>query len=272
MTKSTEKEIQKLKGKLKNLKQHSRGETQNPYIIPAAILIAGVLIAGAVLYTQGNSVSSQAASAGNAVPQQGAKPTTGGLVDNVNPPNAEDHIKGSRDALVKIIEFSDTECPFCKRFHTTMQQVMDEYGESGQVAWVYRHFPLDQLHSKARIEAAATELANELGGNEKFWAYVDRLFEITPSNDRLDLTLLPQIAEDVGLPRKPFEDLVDEDDRRGGKYADHIESDYQDAITSGGLGTPFSVIIAPNGTIFSIEGAQPYSAVRSIIELALKEK
>ena len=67
----------------------------------------------------------------------------------VRPVNGEDHILGNPDAPVKLIEFSDFECPFCKRFHPTMKRLMDEYGEDGRVAWVYRHFPLDAIHSKA---------------------------------------------------------------------------------------------------------------------------
>ncbi len=189
----------------------------------------------------------------------------------VKPVDGEDHILGNPDAPVKLVEFSDFECPFCKRFHRTMKRLMDEYGKDGKVAWVYRHFPLDSLHSKARKEAQAAECANELGGNEAFWAYADRLFEVTPSNDRLDLALLPRIAQKIGLDRAKFEACL-EGDARGGKYAAHIEADVQDATASGGTGTPFSLVIAPNGKIFPINGAQPYAAVKSIIDLALKEK
>jgi len=269
---NTEEEMQELEGRLKTLKQQSRGDKGNPYMIPMAVLIAGVLIAGAVFYSGSNSSNSQTAAVGDTVAQQAPPPSfNSGSADNIKPVSSDDHILGSPNAPVKIVEFSDLECPFCKRFHPTMQQVMDEYGKSGQVAWVYRHFPLDQIHSKARREAAATELANELGGNEKFWAYLDRLFEITPANDRLELSQLVQIAKDVGLPTKPFQDLVDKNDIRGGKYADHIESDYQDSLASGGSGTPYSIVIAPNGKTFPVTGAQPYSALKSIIELALKE-
>lgn len=109
----------------------------------------------------------------------------------------EDHVLGDRNAPVKLIEFSDLECPFCKRFHPTAKQVVTEY--AGKVALVYRHFPLDSLHAKARKEAEATECANEQGGNDKFWAYMDRLFDVTPSNDGLDLAELPKIAAFVGL-------------------------------------------------------------------------
>lgn len=187
----------------------------------------------------------------------------------VKPIDGEDHILGNPDAPVKLVEFSDFECPFCKRFHVTMKRLMDEYGRDGNVAWVYRHFPIDSNHSKARKEAQAAECAGELGGNEAFWAYADRLFEVTPSNDRLDLTLLPRIAQDVGLDRAKFEVCL-EGDSRGGKYAAHIEEDFQDASISGGNGTPYTVVIGPNGQSFPINGAQPYVAVKSIIDLALE--
>lgn len=187
----------------------------------------------------------------------------------VKPVNDDDHIMGSADATVKIIEFSDFECPFCKSFHPTLMQVMEEYGKDGRVAWVYRHFPLDQLHSKARKEAQAAECANELGGNEAFWAYANRVFEITPSNDGLDLALLPQIAQDIGLDRAKFETCLSGDER-GGKYAAHIEADVQDAIAAGGSGTPYSLVVGPKGEIFPINGALPYRAVKAIIDAAIK--
>ena len=136
----------------------------------------------------------------------------------VKPVDSEDHILGNLDAPVKVIEFSDFECPFCKGFHQTMKRIMEEYQNDGKVAWIYRHFPLDPIHAKARKEAQASECANDLGGNEAFWSFADRLFEVTPSNDRLDLALLPQIAEEIGLDRAKFESCL-EGDARGGKHA-----------------------------------------------------
>ncbi len=94
---------------------------------------------------------------------------------------------------------------------------------------------------------------------------------MAPSNDRLDLALLPRLAQEIGLDRAAFETCL-EGDARGGKYAAHIEADVQDAIASGGTGTPFSLVIAPNGTTYPISGAQPYAALKSIIDLALKEE
>jgi len=255
---NSKEEVQELESRLKTLKQQNRGEQGNPYMIPGAVILAGVLIAGAVVYSQGNSsTGQQAAIAGNTAP-----PTSAGSADDIKAVNSDDHIRGNPDASVKIVEFSDLECPFCKRFHATMQQVVDEY--EGKVAWVYRHFPLDSLHSKARAEAEATECANELGGNDAFWTYLDKVFEITPSNNGLDLDQLPQIAEDIGLSKAKFEECLS-----SGKYAQHIEDDYQDSLASGGTGTPYSVIIAADGSTTALSGAQPFSAIKSLVDLAL---
>lgn len=92
--------------------------------------------------------------------------------------------RGNLKAKISLIEYSDFECPFCKRFHATMQQVMAANGDN--VRWVYRQFPLDSLHQKARTEALASECAGEQG---KFWEFTDSIFKVTPSNDGMDITL-----------------------------------------------------------------------------------
>ena len=195
----------------------------------------------------------------------------GEAAKGVKPVNAGDHIRGGVNAAVKVIEFSDFECPFCKSFHATMKQVMGDYEKDGKVAWVYRHFPLDQIHSKARKEAQAAECAAEQGGNKAFWAYADRLFEIAPSNNRLDMAQLPIVAKDTGLDQAKFETCL-QGDQRGGKFAAHIEANEQDAMASGGTGTPYSLVINSKGHIFPVNGAMPADAVKAIIDAALKEE
>lgn len=239
----------------------------NPYIIPLSILISGTLIAGAVLYAGDNGFGrgapaqlGAAAGANNA-----AVPTdTSTGLEAMKLVSGEDHIRGNPDAPVKIVEYSDTECPFCKRFHSTLEEVIDEYGKSGKVAWVYRHFPLDQLHSKARKEAEATECAAKLGGNNAFWAYLDRLMEITPTNNGLDPAELPKIAEFIGLDVEKFNDCL-----TSGAYAEKIEEHVQNAIASGGQGTPYSIIVAADGSKQAVNGAVPYATLKSQIEQAL---
>ena len=262
---NTKEEMRGLENRLKRLKRQFGADSGNPFMVPAAILMAGLLIGGAIVYSR-NPIGSEGSPTADIASAPNSADSGSGAEIGIKPVTLNDHILGDPNAPVKLVEFSDLECPFCKRFHSTMKQLIDEYGKSGQVAWVYRHFPLDSIHSKARKEAQATECANELGGNEKFWSYLDKIYEVTPSNNRLDPSTLPQIAEDIGLDRVQFEACLE-----GDKYVQHIENDYQDAIASGGRGTPYSVVIAENGKKFSISGAQPYSAIKSIIDLALKE-
>lgn len=250
----------------KEIKQ-SEASKQNNLSIPIAIVIAGALIAGAVYMSAGKSTNAPTAAGNDAAANAQLPQRDTGSLDQMAPISASDHIRGNPDAPVKIVEYSDTECPFCKRFHETMNQVIDEYGKSGKVAWVYRQFPLTQLHSKATKEAEATECANELGGPDKFWAYVDRLFEITPSNDGLDTAELPKIAQYVGLDVGKFNTCLN-----SGKYVKHIEQDTQNASATGGNGTPWSIVVAKNGKKFPLSGAQPYASVKQLIELALQEK
>lgn len=231
--------------------------------MPVAIIVAGALIAGAI-YLNGDRTG-QRAVANNPQPQAAVQQA--GALEAMNPITSEDHIRGNPDAPVKIVEYSDTECPFCKRFHSTMQQVMDEYGKDGKVAWVYRHFPLDQLHSKARKEAEATECAAELGGNDKFWAYLDRLMEVTPANNGLDPAELPKIAQYVGLDTAKFNECLS-----SGRYAKKIEEHVQNAVATGGNGTPWSIVVGKNGKKYPLSGAQPYTSVKQLIELALQGK
>lgn len=230
---------------------------RNLYLIPASVIVAGALIAFAVFYAKGvPSTSSPSDSSFENSLSPEAK--------DMRPVSSEDHILGNPEAPVKIVEFSDLECPFCKSFHPTLKRIIEEYGRDGQVAWVYRHFPLDSIHPKARKEAEAAECAAELGGNQAFWAYVDKIFEVTPSNNRLEPSELPKIAEEIGLERDKFEVCLDSE-----KYAEHVAKNLEDAINSGGDGTPYSVVVTKNGDFFPFSGALPYAQVKAVVEQAL---
>jgi len=225
--------------------------------VPIAIVIAGVLIGGSLYYSNIKIASQPQVKTVELAKNPDA--------DGMRPVTTEDHILGNPNATLKIVEYSDTECPFCKVFHQTMKQVMDVYGKSGKVAWVYRHFPIDQLHQRARKEAEATECANELGGTEKFWEFIDLVYATTNSNDSLDPAQLPVIAGKVGLDVKAFNTCLS-----SGKYAAKVEADYQDAIKAGGRGTPNSIIVSADGTKTVIQGAQSFEAVKGIIDALLK--
>ena len=223
--------------------------------VPIAIVIAGGLIAGALYYSNMKTA------------RESAKVATAPLAvtGEMRPISLDDHIIGNPNADLILVEYSDTECPFCKVFHKTLQRMMSEYGESGKVAWVYRHFPIDSLHSKARKESEALECANELGGPTKFWEYTNLLYATTNSNNSLDPLELPKMAKAVGLEVKAFNTCLS-----SGKYADRVEADYQDAMRVGGRGTPHSIIVSKDGTKTPIQGAQPYESVKTIIDALLQ--
>jgi predicted DsbA family dithiol-disulfide isomerase len=146
-----------------------------------------------------------------------------------------------------------------------MIEIMKEY--KGKVAWIYRHFPLDVLHKKARKEAEAAECVGYLGGDSAFWLFADKIFEVTPSNDGLDHNLLPDLAFQAGVDKENFKRCLNE-----GRYAKNVEEDANEALKMGIRGTPTSIVIAPNGKKFLIQGARPYSQVKDVIEEALRNQ
>ena len=234
-------------------------EKTSPYAVPGAILLAGLIVAGAIYYKDsGPSTANQVAAPGVAVNDK---------LENLKPVSAQDHILGDLNAPIKIVEFSDLECPFCKDYHKTMLQVMAQYGSTGQVAWIYRHFPLDQLHSKARKEAEASECAFNLGGNDKFWTYITKVFEITPSNNGLDPVQLPIIAKDIGLDQTAFTKCLE-----SGETAEFVDAQSQDAVAAGGAGTPFPIVITPDGKKIALQGAIPFEGMKQLIDGLLAEK
>ncbi len=101
----------------------------------------------------------------------------GHAVYTMRPAREDDHIRGSADAEVTIVEFSDFDCPFCQRFHPTLERAVEEY--DGRVAWVYRHFPIEQLHPNAPALAVASECVAKLEGNDAFWEFAARYFALS---------------------------------------------------------------------------------------------
>lgn len=225
-------------------------EESNKFIVPVAIIIAGALIAWGLISNDSPKTDDQ----------NDDQDTTVQMM----PVSEKDHILGDPNAELVIVEYSDLECPFCKNFYITTKKIMDEYGKDGKVALVFRHFPLDTLHSQARGEAIATECAASLGGNEKFWAYMDELFAITPSNNGLDLAQLPVIAKKVGLDEAKFMECL-----KDPAMAQKVEEQFQDGIAAGAKGTPYSLILDKDGGKTVINGAQPYDVVKEMIESLL---
>lgn len=227
-------------------------ETVQKLAVPIAIVVAGALIAAALYFVNGGT---------NA---PGTGPTA--TLEDIRGVQANDHVRGNPNAPIVIVEYSDPECPFCKNFHQTMKQVMDAYGADGKIAWVYRHFPLDSIHPKARAEAQAMECAAEIGGNDAFWKFTDRLYEITPSNNGFDLSKLSEVATFAGVDKAKFEACIASD-----KHKDRIQSDLDEVVAAGGRGTPHSIILV-DGEQVPVEGGQPFDVLKGLIDTILSEQ
>lgn len=235
-------------------------------LVPLSIVAAGVIIAGAIVYVglAGKKVAgTNTSNTANTVTVDVSKMVPQKL--NFNPISDKDHLRGSKDAPIKIIEYSDFECPFCKRFTVTLDQLTSEYEDS--IAIVYRNFPIDSLHKRARNEAMAAECVASLGGNDAYWKYHDLIFSKTNSNDGLDPALLPQFATQVGVDEAAFTKCLSTN-----TFAERIQADEQDAVRAGAQGTPYSILIGPTGDTIPISGAQPAATISTLIEQQLKKK
>lgn len=225
------------------------------YLLPGSILITSLLVAGSILITSNYTEDT---------PTRNVYQPDVPAEENVRPVTSRDNMLGSLNAPIKIIEFSDFECPFCKTFHQTMHRIVDDY--DGQVAWVYRHFPSDGSHPNARAQAEASECVAHYGGNEAFWIFTDTIFRETPSSNRLPMSLLPDFAEEAGVSKAVFEACL-----RNGRFANRVQEDIEDAVNSGVRGTPYSIMIVGDDLYHvPLPGDLPYEAVRAYVERALE--
>ncbi len=163
-------------------------------------------------------------------------------------------VKGSSDAPVTIVEFSDFQCPYCQRASLSLGPLLEKY--KGKVRLAFRDFPLEELHPQAEVAALASRCAAEQG---KFWEYHDMLFV---NQTQLSAPDLKKYASTAALDQAKFDSCLD-----GRKYASQIDADVTAGRTAGVAGTPSFFI---NGVFLT--GAQPNSAFEELIDQELARK
>ena len=239
---------------------------RNPWAIPGAIVLSALLIAGAIVFT-GSRQSNFVQTGGN---NEGVTPEI-----EVAPVTKDDHILGNPNAPVMLVEYSDYDCPFCRIFHDTMTRIMAEYGKDGKVAWVYRHFPIVQLHPNAPKISEAAYCVEELGGNDAFWKFNDEVNTsreieynadgsikgIAPTN----MLKISDFAVAAGVDKAKFDACY-----QSGKYADEVAADVGEAAKAGARGTPHTILMV-GGELGTINGAQPYEVVKQMIDTVLSQ-
>ncbi|MGH8352136.1 MAG: DsbA family protein [Pseudomonas sp.] len=193
--------------------------------------------------------------------RQAQKQRPNELAKNVPPPSKDDHLYGNPDAAVTLIEYSDFECPFCKRFHDTAKQLVD--ASNGQVNWAYRSFPLGFHNPGAQKEAEAAECAAELGGNAAFWQFANTIFARTTSNGKgFPIEKLTPLAAEIGLDEARFRQCLDSE-----RFAQKVQQQMAAGEQAGISGTPGNILYhKPSGRVIAIHGAQPLERLQQAVQ------
>lgn len=218
-------------------------------MLPGAIVLAGVILAIAVYLVRVNDMPS---------------PETD--LAAMRPVSTTDHMIGNPTAPVVIVEYSDIDCSYCKEFQRTMSQIMSEYGPTGQVAWVYRHFPLVHIHENAGAHAEASECVASIGGPETFWQFIDAIHAAAPNSTEFNPAAYVAFLPQFGVSEAEFTACMDE-----GRFVKKVEADLENALTIGATATPFSIILIEGQNPISLSGALPYAGMKEVIETALEK-
>jgi len=242
---------------------------------PIAIIIGSVLISISILISGGavkiKGFNSGTAALAPTVPTAPNAPTateepTGPVKVSLD----DDPVLGNPNAPVTIVEFSDYECPFCKRhYDQTHAQLKKNYIDSGKVKLVFRDLPLSFHDPMATTEAVAANCAKDQGGDAAYYKMHDVMFEKTTSNGNgLTKEQLNTFAGEQGLNVENFKSCVDSE-----KFKEEVSKDLADAGAAGATGTPSFVIGKSTGQEIEgklIVGAQPYAAFQSEIDSLLQ--
>lgn len=223
------------------------------YFIPLAILISGIFIAGAVVYS---------GSTGTSIIRVDSNP---GAVKNVITPEAGDGliaaarsegnlIYGNPDAAYTVVEFSDFECPFCARVHPTLKQLVDE--SNGDIKWEYRHLPLS-IHENAIPAAVAAECVAKLKDVTAFWKFADYLYA---RQQMLGTEVYLAGAAEAGIAEADFMTCMNDP-----IVHEQVKQDESVAVALGGGGTPFNVVVYPDGTQKAVPGALSLAQFKALV-------
>jgi protein-disulfide isomerase len=240
---------------------YSQPPRQQNLLIPIAIIVGFGMIAAAIFFSGSRSAS---VAVSDTAPD-GAAPVAAADLSNINPLSADDHVLGDPNASIVLVEYSDFDCPFCKSFHETMNRIVEEYGAQSKVSWAYRHFPITSRHPNAARVAEASECVAELGGNEAFWTFSDLVFGERDTNEPTNIVRLEEFAQTAGVDEAAFTSCLE-----SGRHKDKVQEDLDNAMAIGANGTPYTVVMVGD-QLGEINGAQPYSVVKGVIENLLQQ-
>lgn len=167
-------------------------------------------------------------------------------------------IYGNVEARFTLLEFSDTECPYCQRFHDTPKQIVDN--SKGNVNWQWKHLPLGFHNPAAKQQAIAAECVREQKGNKAFWVFLDDVFKQTQLNGQ-GVSDMTGLLDGIGVDAKDVQECI-----QSGRFEGKVEADILQAANNGISGTPATVVVDNyTGRTQLMGGAQPPEAIMSMV-------
>lgn len=172
--------------------------------------------------------------------------------------SSSDNVKGSRESKVVLVEYSDFQCPACAAYYPLVKEAAKEFG--GEAQFVYRHFPLSQIHGNAELAARAAEAAGKQG---RFWDMHDMIFEKQSewALEKNARELFTHYAESLGLDLERFGQDID-----SSEVAAKVSDDYQGGLNSRVNSTPTFFL---NGQ--KLQNPRSYDEFRTIIRKAIDQ-
>jgi protein-disulfide isomerase len=252
--------------------------------VSGSILLASMIISTSILISGGNlrvkgqttqkDTNTVAQAAAPIPPQQPAQAQAAAQPNPSAPVKVDisgSPVLGDKNAKLTLVEFSDYECPFCKKsFTELLPELKKNYIDTGKVRLVYKNLPLP-FHQNAAKESEAALCAGDQGGNVAYYKYHDQIFtKTTTGGTGIALDQLPVIAEDLGLKVTAFQKCLD-----SGKFKAQVDKDLAEAQKVGANGTPTWFLGKTTGSD-SVEGvimvgAQPFSVFKTAIDQQLSQ-
>ena len=221
-----------------------KSKLSSGWLIPGAIIFVGFVVALTVYSINHHAIL---ASVGNPAA--------------VRPVNTTDHIIGNPAAPVVIIEYADIDSEYSKQFQPVMEQIMQMYGSSGNVAWVYRSFPLIGIDNNSEEHAEASECVSAQAGTTGFFKFIDALEVAAPDQNEFDPKGYDAIITQLGYSVTDFNTCL----------ANHtsekkVAADYENALAVGADGSPYSVLLVRGQKPATISGSLPYATMKQIVD------
>jgi protein-disulfide isomerase len=215
--------------------------------IPIAILFAGIIISIAIFVTH---------------PHIALSPN--GNPDAVRPIDTSDHFLGNPAAPVILIEYSDVDSEYSKNFQKVMEQVMQDYGANGNVAWVYRDLPIGDQDVNSEKHDEAAECVASIGKPSDFFAFIDAMQLAAPGDSLFDPTNYDSLVSTLGLSTGSFDSCM-----TAHTYQSKVAADYKNAQEIGATGTPYNIILIKGQKPLVISGSIPYTTMKKVLDTSI---